>query len=79
MEERNMTASNDKHYYQLTGIINRCPIKTSVFVTRPLATDFVCELICKNGLQLESEEFIDKHVEEFKCDDANRFRVERVR
>lgn len=73
-----MTTSNVIHQYEISGIINRRPIKTIVFVTRPAATNFICSLICKNGLQLESEEFIDKHVEEFKCDDENRFRVTRI-
>ena len=73
-----MAASNVAHQYEITGVINKEPIRTVKFLTRPAANNFVFRIIGQHDLQLDTDEFIDKHVQEFKCDDYNRFRVTRV-
>lgn len=66
------------HQYQLTGIVNNQPIVSVVCPTRQAAELVMCSIIDKNGLQVQTEEYADKHVDEIKCDEYNRFRIARV-
>lgn len=55
------------HTYSVAGRIFGRSVNAGGFPTRPAAEGFACALIGANGLQVETEEYGDKHVDVWHC------------
>ena len=67
-----------KHIYNVSGIFNGGKLRERSFKSRDLANAFLFHMIYKNGLQVEEDDWTEKHVEKFYCNSLNSFNVARV-
>lgn len=68
-----------KHFYTVSGVLNgRFFEVVKKFRTRESATDYACDIIYHNNLQVEENGWTSKHVYQEYCDSKNRLMIARV-